>query len=219
MSEITDVLLMTHRDKDGNPKLPHLEALTNSNPQVKIHIIIGEDPPGVTREYLWKNSDIVLRDWWKLNGKNVGENIFLCEWDTLVTCKLPPIPDKLDLAGKQLINFTGKIYPKKYMRDPEWTDEHWMWWKDLDLMPFWKMLNPCGLISFGAFFVRRRVMDSISHKQWDEAFKMSIQNELRFPTVARFSGYRVGEIDLPNVEFHDVIPLDIPGIYHGVPVK
>lgn len=217
--EITDVLIMTHRDEDGVPKLPHLEALENSNPDVVNHIITGEDPPGVDKRFLWKNSDIVLRNWWRDNGQSVGENIFICEWDTLVTCKLPPIPDTVDLAGKQLITFSGKIGPTRWMKDPKWTDECWVWWKDLNKIPAWKCMNPCGLISFGAMFTRSRVMDSVSHKCWDHAYNLSLQNELRFPTVARFSGYTVGEVDLPHVRFDDVVPLDTPGIYHGVPTK
>lgn len=214
------ILILTHIDKQtSKPLLPHLEYLRLSNPDSDIHIIVGEDSEHGPK-YNWKNSDQQLRNWWKINGSNIfDDEIIIIEWDTLITTKLQSLPSNLDLASKTMykenISIRNNIIPKR-MSNPEWTSDNWMWWQEVGLLELKDDQQAIGLVSFGFYSIRKWVLDRISDSNWDHIFAKSIQNELRFPTIASLCGARVGEIDLPNVEFYDVIPDSAPGIYHGV---
>jgi len=213
-------LISTHIDKKTNqPLLPHLNWLIKSNPLIDFRIVIGEDSPH-GKQYNWKNSDQVLRDWWKKFSSTVNnDRIAVLEWDTLVTCELPEIPEEYDLVGAMKFNenpnLRGKWMPK-IMKDPTWKEENWMWWNDLPKMNLQENDKAVGLVSFGAMFMRRQVLDAVCDKKWDTIYGRSIQNELRFPTIVSVSGHRIGEIDLPFVSWTDVGVGNSKGIYHSV---
>jgi hypothetical protein len=217
------ILLMTYKDhKTGQIKLPHLSALKDSNPTADIHIIEGQDS-GYGKHYDWKNSDQQLRNWWKLNSNSVhSDEISIIEWDTLITCELPKLSDNLDLASKTALfenislRKTRSRNMIKRMRDPAWTSDYWMWWNEVPMLELQDNQQAVGLVSFGFYATRKWVLDKIVDSKWDKIFNKSIQNELRFPTIASLCGAKVGEIILPFVEFDDIIPQEQPGIYHGV---
>ena len=208
----SSVLILTH-EEGGEVKLPHLDWLRTSNPGTQIHVIDGPHSPLGKRDN-WKNGDRPLRNWWRRHSTEVrGEVVAVLEWDTLVSCALPDLPDDLDLAGAQIIHPPDTPARQLRMRDPRWTDANWFWWPELT------RLGPgpaVGLVSFGCFVMRRAVLDSVADPRWDAAYALSIQNELRFPTVALRSGHAVGTIDLPFVRFDDVVVGSAPGIYHSV---
>lgn len=217
MLEINSVIILTHI-REGEVLLPHYDHLVKSNPDVGIYVVVGEDSE-YGKKYNWKNGDMPLRKWWKNNSNNVnGDGIAVIEWDTLVNTDLPSVPMCYDLVGKKMIRedlgMRGTWKPMR-MHNPKWHDRNWMWWKEVMLFdPVPK--SPCiGLISLGAFFMHRKVLDAVCEPQWDYVYSKSMISELRFPTVAHLSGARVGEIDLPNVDFRQVKPGD-GGIYHSV---
>jgi hypothetical protein len=213
-------LILTHIDKNTNqPLLPHLKWLIKSNPLVDFRVVIGEDSPH-GKKYNWKNSDQVLRKWWKEFSSTVNnENIAVLEWDTLVTCKLPEIPEEYYLVGAMKFNenpnLRGKWIPKM-IKDPTWKEENWMWWNDVPKMDLREFERAVGLVSFGAMFMKRWVLDEVCLSRWDTIYSRSIQNELRFPTIVSISGYEVGEINLPFVSWTDVEVGNVEGIYHSV---
>jgi len=102
------------------------------------------------------------------------------------------------------------------MKDPTWHSDNWWWWPEIPLLDLSEDERAVGLISFGAFFMRRWVLDSICKPRWNEVYKKDIDNELRFPTIASVEGAKVGEIHLPFVEWHETVIGDEPGIYHGI---
>jgi hypothetical protein len=211
---------MTHFDqKIKTVKLPHKQALLKSNPDIDLHIIVGEDSK-YGKFYDWKNSDQQLRKWLKTNIDIIKyDHIAIIEWDTLITCDLPRLPDNLDLASKYLLVENTKLRNKtisKSMRNQTWSKDNWMWWREVDLLELNDDRPAIGLVSFGFYLIRKWVLQNICEDRWDRVFAKSIQNELRFPTIASLCGASIGSLDLPFVEFYDVKPQQHPGIYHGV---
>mgnify|MGYP003636717813 CR=1 FL=1 len=202
-SDVDTVLILTHKEHNVT-LLPHLEWLKKTNPAVRVEVIVGEDhPEGKVRN--WKNGDVPLREWWKKNSHSVdGEVIAVVEWDTLVSCKLPALPAGYDLVGKRL-----------YMEDINMKGV-WQWYSEIPLLELQDGETACGLVSFGFFIMRRQVLDSVCLPRWDSIYDKSIQNELRFPTIASVEGAKVGEIPLPNVGYHEVKFTGNRDIYHGV---
>ncbi len=198
----TTVLILTHQDKQGFPLLPHIKHLKGSNPNAEVHIIVGEDSPHGKR-YNWKNGDQPLRKWWKENSPKVTTPIIhVIEWDTLVTGPLPELPEYLDLAGRELM-LPG-------------VNNRWVWFREAHKMQLQEGESPCGLVSFGCFVMRRKVLDAVCKTRWDTVYEDSIQNELRFPTVAKTEGFKIGEVFLPFVRWTEYPVGMIPGVYHAV---
>jgi hypothetical protein len=182
-------------------------------------VIISEDD-GMDKKYYWKNGDKPLRAWWKENGKHIKEEgIAVIEWDTLVGKQFPEIPDNFDLVGKQMMiedpSMRKKWRPLRQC-DPEWQDKNWFWWQDGWHFKLSEHEHCVGLVSFGAFFMRKWILDAICDSKWDHIYSLSIQNELRLPTIAHLSGARIGEISLPGVNFHETPVGKSPEIYHSV---
>lgn len=204
---------MTHVE-NGEVKLPHAKQWKLYNKNLKIHVVIGGDSPNGKR-YNWRNSDRILRDWWKQNQASIGECIFLAEWDTFVNAELPELPDELDLAGAKLIKSEFFSSPRR-MADPLWKPENWMWWKEFDLMGIKDLKFATGLISFGAFFFKKELLNSIADSAWDSVYDLDIISELRFPTIASSLNYKVGEMELPYVSFDKATTPQEKGIHHSV---
>jgi hypothetical protein len=217
------ILILTYIDENtGRPKLPHIEHIYKYNPDVDVRIIADKDS-SKGKEYHWKNGDMSLRKWWKKNGKSVtNDNVIIIEWDTLIDDKIPKMPDNFDLVGGKMIKENPSIrgnWNIKVMADPTWTDDNWYWWPDIKHMNLKDDQLAAGLISFGFFMTKKWVLDSICNPRWDSIYEKSIQNELRFPTVAQLEGAKVGEIDLPFVHFKYMEYKNIPGIYHPIKEK
>lgn len=204
---------MTHME-NGEVKLPHAKQWELYNKNLKIHVVVGEDSPKGKR-YNWRNSDRILREWWKQNHANVGECIFLAEWDTFVNAELPELPNGFDLVGAKLIKSDFFAAPKR-MADPSWKPENWMWWKEFKQMGIKDLKFATGLISFGALFFKKELLRAIAGAEWDSVYDLDIISELRFPTIASALNYKVGEIELPFVSFDAVgAPIE-KGIHHSV---
>ncbi len=213
----TAALILTH-EENGIVKLPHVGWLEESNPGLETHIIVGPDSP-LGKWDNWKNGDRPLRDWWRRNRDVVdGKVIAVMEWDTLVSCPLPHLPDTLDLAGA--IKFVSPVDARRQagrmMRSRDWTPDKWCWWRELDRLGLPPGSRAVGLVSFGFYVMRRRVLDSVCAERWDDVYARSVQNELRFPTAASISGHPVGVIPLPFVHFDAVVVTTRRGVYHSV---
>jgi hypothetical protein len=214
------ILILTHVDKNtGDVLLPHLKWIGKTNPEIDTRIIVGEDSP-LGKKYNWKNGDQPLRKWWKEHCHTIKtDNVAVVEWDTLIGCKLPDIPEEFDLVGGLVMrenpSLRGKWKPK-LMGDPTWSEDCWYWWGDIPMLQIKSDERAIGLVSFGALFMRKWVLDVVCDERWDQAYLSSIQNELRFPTIASVEGARVGTIELPFVSWTNVSVGDIPGIYHSV---
>jgi len=211
--KVTDVIIMTHVE-NGEVKLPHAKQWELYNKNLKIHVVVGEDSPKGKR-YNWRNSDRILRDWWKQNHASVGECIFLAEWDTFVNTELPELPEEFDLVGAKLIKSDFFSIPKR-MADPSWKPENWMWWREFNQMGIKDPKFATGLISFGAFLFKKKLINSIADPMWDYIYDLDIISELRFPTVACASNYKIGEIELPFVSFDVVDTPTEKGVHHSV---
>lgn len=214
------VLILTHLDENECPLLPHLKWLFKSNPLSDVRVIFEKNNPANSKKYYWKNGDQPLRKWWIENGDTVkNENVAVIEWDTLITCPLPNIPDGFDLVGKQMFventNIRNKWTPLP-MAHPNWSNDNWYWWPDIPKLELSSDETAIGLISFGAFFMKKIVLDLICKPRWDHIYEKSIQNELRFPTIANVEGVKISEIDLPFVYFQKMEYQNIPGIYHPI---
>lgn len=199
----TSILILTHIDKASNSiKLPHIDWIEKTNPGTNVNVIVGEDSElGVVDN--WRNGDRPLRKWWIENSHTIKTPIVhVIEWDTLVGGPLPELPSHLDLAGRELM-LPGMP---------------WQWWADVPSLNLNEDESPVGLVSFGAFVMRREVLDAVCDPRWDEAYENSIQNELRFPTIASVSGFNVGEAHLPFIRYHyyPIAENPLAGIYHGV---
>lgn len=198
---------------------PHKEALRRSNPAMELHTVESEDQPG-GKLLSWKNGDRPLRDWWQANSSAVSsEVVAVIEWDTLVTGRFPSLPDDLDLAGARLfeepLELREDLRPAK-MSSEGWEPSRWCWWPEAPLLGLGEGFQAVGLISFGCYLMRREVLDAISRPEWSPVFSRNIQNELRFPSVAKACGFRVGEVPLPFVNWHETAPTAAPGVYHSV---
>jgi hypothetical protein len=135
----------------------------------------------------WKNSDRELRDWWLENKQHIkDEIIYITEYKKIVNGDLPKLPGNLDLAGK--VVQTIEANPK------------WVWWREANqLSSILGDKEPIGISSFGFYIVRRWVLDAICDPKYDNVYKKTIQNELRFATVALLCGAKIGEIKLPTL--------------------
>jgi len=217
--QISSVLILTHRNSMGIPLLPHYEWLVKYNADLDIHIIIGEDSL-YGKEYNWKNGDMPLRKWWKNNKEKViGQGILVIEWDALVACKIPELPDELDLASKWYFEepFEDRYnWKKKSMTDPSWTPNNWWWWPEIPKLKLKEDQRAVGLVSLGCFFLKRWVLDAVCKEEWDHLYEDSIISEMRFPTIASIEGAKIGEIPLPNVSYKEVEIGKYEGIYHGI---
>jgi hypothetical protein len=214
------IIILTHIDPEsGKPKLPHIENIYKHNPQSDVRIIVDRDS-SKGKEYYWKNGDKSLRKWWKMNCNSVmSEEIIIVEWDTLIDDVLPNMPKEFDLVGYKKIEENLKTRGKcvrKWMKDPTWKNENWWWWPDISEMELDENTSAVGLISFGFYMTRKWVLDSVCNSKWDKIYKKSIQNELRFPTIAKLEGARIGEIDLPFVHHKEMKYQNISGIYHPI---
>lgn len=217
--EIYSVLILTHRDSNGIPLLPHFEWLLKYNPDVDVHIIVGEDSMK-GKEYNWKNGDMPLRNWWKINNnKIIHDKILIIEWDTLVACKIPEFPKEYDLASKwhfeENVSNRGR-WKKKRMIDPNWTPDNWWWWPEIPKLKLKDNQRAVGLVSLGCFFCRKWVLDVVCKKEWDYLYEDSIISEMRFPTIAHNEGAKIGAIDLPYVSYQKISLSKYEGIYHAV---
>lgn len=211
------VIIMTHLE-GGEPKLPHLDELKRSNPDLEVHVCVGREN-GRSKRHHWKNSDRELRHFWQENGHRVrGAIVLVIEWDTLIEVEIPELPDGLDLAGamvfrEDFLKRKGNSY--RLMSDPRWSPSAWLWFQEAPRLGLGSF--PCvGLVSFGFMLVDRICLDWISLDRWDVAFEKSLQNELRFPSIAAFMGARVGEIPLPGVNHCETEPGEESGIWHSV---
>lgn len=207
---------MTHIE-NGEAKLPHINQYNLYNKDVNVHIVIGEDSP-LGKRYNWRNSDRILRDWWKQNNASVGDCIFLAEWDTFINTNLPELPEEFDLVGAKLIKSDFFEAPKQ-MADPSWKPENWWWWKEFEKMKIKDLKSATGLISFGAFLFKKELMNSIADSVWDSTYELDVISELRFPTIACASNYKVGQIELPFVSFNEINVSKEKGIYHSVKTR
>jgi hypothetical protein len=214
----TTVLVLTHRDKiTGRVLQPHVPWIIDAG--LDVRIVIGKDSP-LGKQDNWRNGDRPLRDWWLKNSHTVDSGVIaVLEWDTLVIGPLPDLPDTLDLGGAKMFIENPLIrgkWRRLTMADPKWTSDNWWWWPDIPLLDLIDDQTAVGLISFGAFFMRRWVLDAVCRPEWDNLYRKSIQNEIRFPTIVKCCGGRVGELDLPFVSHTDVKAGTKPGVYHSV---
>lgn len=217
--KVDNVIILTHKEKD-EVKLPHLKWLQRSNPNVNIHIVVGEET-GLGKHYHWKNGDIPLRKWWQENSHLVVGNgaIAVIEWDTVVFSEFPELPDECDLVGKWCFKKTvdnNEKHIQKRMLDKDWHQDFWYWWMEIPKLEFENEEIAVGLVSFGCFIMKRWVLDAVASPKWDKLYKVSIQNELRFPSIAHKEGANVGQIDLPNVSWTVVTLGERKGIYHAI---
>lgn len=216
--KIDSVIILTHK-QDGRVLLPHLYWLDESNPFVDIHVVVGEDSPH-GKFFNWKNGDIPLRKWWRENHEIVkGDGIAVIEWDTLVSCSFPEIPDNYDLVGGEMYVENLKNRGKWRIRrrkNIKWTPDNWYWWPETSLLNLEEDQHAIGLVSFGCFLMKRKILDHFIDDKWDHLYEKSIQNELRFPTIAHLGGFKVGEINLPHVDYTTVDVSNERGIYHSV---
>ena len=203
-SKPSTVLILTHRDKKTKKVLtPHLDWLRYYNPDVRIEIIYDDnerDRSAAEKIEAWKNGDKKLRNWWRENGASIdSETLAVFEWDTLMKGELPYLPEGVDLAGKWVFE----------------RSQRWFWWGDSKKMD----CEPVGLVSFGAFFLKRWVLDAVAKDKWDETYNKDIINELRFSSIARAEGAVIGTMDLPFVHHKEVMMGKELGLYHGVKNK
>jgi hypothetical protein len=213
-------LILTHVNKTtGELLLPHLLPLLKNNPKMSVHVVIGEDHP-FGKRYNWRNADQALRKWWIENGSLVATNcVAIIEWDTLVNCAFPEIPFNLDLVGKQM--FVEPLHLKnqwvrKRMSDLDWHQDYWYWWGEIPKLKLMLSERAVGLISLGCFLTKKWVLDSIARPQWDEAYRQDIISELRLPTIASIEGARIGEINLPFVDYNAMIFSGEKEIFHPI---
>ncbi len=212
-------LISTHKDKRGNILIPHLDILKANNPNIDIHIIIGEDHPK-GKVYNWRNGDQPLRKWWKENHHLVNTtNVAVIEWDTLVNCQLPNIPDGLDLVAAQYLQEPFHLrhkWVRKSAEDPTWKEENWWWWREIPRLELQENERAIGLVSLGCFFMKRWVLDAVAKNKWDKVYNKDIISEMRFPTIAQIEGAKVGQIDLPFVHHSKMTYTGEKAIYHPI---
>ena len=219
MSAKLTVLVLTHIDQATKMvKQPHLIHLMKSNPQADIRLVAGPDS-ALGKSDNWRNGDRPLRNWWREHGHAVtSPTVAVIEWDTLVLAPIPELPAGLDLVGAMCVKRrSGDPLPRpRKMEDPDWTPASWWWWQDMRYLPLQPGDVAIGLVSFGCYLMRRQVLDSICSPQWDAVYGTSVQNEIRFPTIAGLAGFSVGEIPLPNIHHNQMKFEGQPGIYHPI---
>lgn len=217
-TELT-VLVLTHIDQDTKMvKQPHLIHLMKANPAADVKLVAGPDSP-LGKVDNWRNGDRPLRNWWRERGHTVtSSTIAVIEWDTLVLAPIPELPAGIDLASATCIKHRvgDPLTRPKRMSDPRWTPSSWWWWSDIHHLPLSAGDTAIGLVSFGFYLMRREVLDLVADEKWDEPYEKSVQNEIRFPTIAGLGGFEVGEISLPDVHHRQTNFTGKPGIYHPV---
>ena len=213
MNKDITVLILTHKDKNQACITPHLTWLKASNPGVDIKIVTRSKELGLRtdRDYAWRNADELLRFWWKQNKDKVTTPVVVVlEYDVLVTVKLPSLPPGFDLVGTRVVTPT--------------TYSNWYWFHQTNEITKLNKLkiqdkHLTGIIPYGVLVMKREVLDSICNKRWDKAYELDVFSELRFPTIANIEKYKIGEIDLPNVDWapqYSSNEINNFGIYHPV---
>lgn len=212
-------LILTHKDKHGKVLLPHLDVLKEKNPDVDVHVVVGADHPKGKR-YNWRNGDQPLRKWWLENSNLVTtENVAVIEWDTLVNCEFPEIPEGFDLVGAQYLQEPLHLrgsWRRKSAEDPTWKEENWWWWREIPRLELQEGDRAVGLVSLGCFLMKRWVLDAVCKNRWDKAYKRDIISEMRFPTIAAIEGAKVGELHLPFVHHSKMTYTGKEGIFHPI---
>lgn len=196
------VLILTYNDESGSPHIPHIKWLILSNPEADIHIISENN---IDKKLSWRNGDRKLREWWRLNYNRVTNSIiYVIEYDVLVTRKLPILSLNYDFVGRDV----------KY----ENLDPKWSWFREKDRLQLKETENIVGIAPFGFLAMRREVLDRLCDKKWDEIYRKDIFCEIRLSTVTSLNGFKIGEIDLPNVSWYETknYDLTILGYYHPI---
>ena len=213
MNEDITVLILTHKDENGDPITPHLTWLKASNPGVDIKILTRSKELGIRtdKDYAWRNADELLRSWWKRNKDTVATSVVIVlEYDVLVTAQLPTLPPGVDLAGSSVFTPT--------------THSDWYWFNETNERSKLHKLkiqdkHLLGIVPYGVLVMKREVLDSLCNKRWDKAYELDIFSELRFTTIANIEKYKIGEVDLPNVNWapkYSSKEINNFGIYHPV---
>lgn len=189
-------IFRTHVEK-GEPKLPHLAEFKRWNPNVEVHTAIG--PVSEDRSE-WRNCDRTLRDFWKENHNKVkGSVIAVIEWDVLVTCELPELPEGSEVASKTVATLI--------------TNRGWHWFREIPRLG--QGITPVGVVPFAFILLRREVLDFLVSSQWDHLYDKDIFSELRFGSIAA-SQFSCSAIDLPHVSWNRTTFDGGSGIYHPV---
>lgn len=189
----TSIIITTYEDVG----VPHFSSIRRNNPEKEI--IIAEDKRKGNKRFLWRNTDVFMREWWKDNRNSIKtSHVLWIEWDVLITTEIPQYKGE---------GIAGAFIPHPLLIE-------WGWFReDIKL----KGCKIKGLAPFGVLFANKKALDCIIHPKWDEYYQKDIFCELRTPSIVYTNDLPVDLIDLPYVGFSKNCIFDIKkGIYHPV---
>ena len=157
----------------------HAEHIRASNPEAQLILLDSRNslPPALA----WRSCDRMLRDALKSTYNSIlHDNVFLIEWDVLVSVRLPDI----SVRGAQV-----SVVPT-----PE---EHpdWMWWPEFDLLPPMLQIEKRGAVPFGILAMDKQSLWKLLDPSLDGIFEQDIIAEIRFPAVCALCGINLSELD------------------------
>lgn len=162
--DITGVIL-TH----GNAGTPHMEALCQSNPHLRVSVY--ESPEG---RGAFPNCDRNIRDWVKVN-RTSGHVLFL-EYDVLVNGPLSDV-----LVGD--CDVEGAWCLENLMRD-----KHYAFLHAVLKLPERVRQHACVLAPLAVVLLSPRAQEVLRDTELDDIFEISMDSEVRFPSVLAWKG-------------------------------
>lgn len=183
----------------------HYEHLKKYNPNAQI--MLCDISHNLPRDYAWRNSDSMIRNWLKLNFDKIEhDRIMLIEWDVFIN---RPLPD---------IQFQGVM--AKVVITPQ-TERTWVWFRETERLGTLKQFAS-GIVPLAFLVLDKQSCKTLIDPKFDAIFSQDIFCELRTSSVLRSENIPITQMSFPipyvslNKNFAN---LDEPNFYHPVKEK
>lgn len=191
----------------GDRGVPHLGEFLAKNPGVPVHVLQGElGRCEHSRHMAWRNCDRAMRNWWLETGRLLEfDRVAFLEWDVLFRQSLAKVFPPGDFVGREI------VFPD--------SSPGWPWFRELNRLPASAKDAACGVIPLATMAISRSCLAAMmEHPLSEEMFASDLFCELRFPTLARVSGYSLAECKemTPHVACTEVRPGNTSGVWHAV---
>lgn len=183
---------------DHQKQFIHYKHLIKSNPDA--HIITVDISNNFPRDYIWRNSDKLVRLWLKENRSSIiTNNIAILDWDVLITQQLPNIY----ISGLQATNVHSI------------TNTKWIWFKDKHKLGEY-IDYAIGVSPLAVLFMSIECVDILLDHEFDHLYDHDINSELRIPTILNSRGISITKYSMPYVHWKKTHLTKNPGIYHPI---
>lgn len=171
-------VILTHGDKGT----PHKQRLVETNPWLDVSVWTSSGDRGA-----FPNCDRNVRDWARVHEVSADFVLFL-EYDVCVTGDISP-----------LFNFEADLEGSWFLPDLI-SGRHFSFLHTIKQLPEEMQKSACVLAPLAVLLVSKKALLAVTNPTFDALFDLSMDSEVRFPSVITGCGFRVsGNANLPHV--------------------